>query len=134
MPDDLKHRCHQCRKPTPRTNKEQIERLREWLDKGEAWAQLMMAQWYRDGNCGLKQSYVMAAMLYEKAVAQGDLGAMYALACLYEEGMEVVQSFEKAFEFYTMAAEQGYVEAMSNLGVQYFKGEGVDQSNELARE
>ena len=47
---------------------------------------------------------VMAAMLYEKAVAQGDPGAMYNLALFYRDGQGVVQSFEKAAELYTMAA------------------------------
>ena len=61
MPDDLKNRCHQCRKPLPTTDKEQIDQLREWVDKGEAWAQAMMAQWYLHGRHGLKQSNVMAA-------------------------------------------------------------------------
>ena len=69
MPDELKNRCHQCRKPIPETDKGQIEQLREWVDKGEAWAQRMMGEWYRDSKHGLKQSYVMAAMLFEKAVA-----------------------------------------------------------------
>jgi TPR repeat protein len=133
MPDDLKNRCHQCRKPTPRTDKGQIEQLREWVDKGEAWAQRMMAQWYRDGTFGVKQSYVMAVMLYEKAVAQGDPDAMYDLALLYHQGQGVVQSFKKAAEFYTMAAEQGQVEAMVGLGAHYFQGQGVAQSNELTR-
>ena len=82
MPDDLKYRCHQCRKPTPKNDKEQIERLREWLDKGKAWAQNMMGTWYRDGKNGIKQSYVVARMLFEKAVAQGDPFAMHNLACL----------------------------------------------------
>ena len=88
MPNELKYRCHQCRKPTP-TAKEALGRLREWVGKGEAWAQLMMGEWYRDGNCGVKQSYVMAAMLFEKAVAQGNSGAMYDLAILYENGQGV---------------------------------------------
>ena len=96
MPDDLKKRCHQCRKPLPTTDKEQIEQLREWLDKGEAWAQSMMACWYRDGTYGLKQSYVMARMLFEKAIAQGDPGAMYDLALMYHLGQGVVQSFKKS--------------------------------------
>jgi len=133
MPDDLKHRCHQCRKPNPENDEEQIERLREWLDKGTTWAQRMMAQWYRDGTFGVKQSYVMAVMLYEKAVAQGDPDAMYDLALLYHQGQGVVQSFKKAAELFTMAAEQGEVDAMTNLGVMYIQGQGVDQSNELAR-
>ena len=52
----------------------------------------------RDGDDGLKQSYVMARLLFEKAVAQGDPDAMYNLARLYETGRGVVQSFEKAAE------------------------------------
>jgi TPR repeat protein len=132
MPANLKYRCHQCRKPTP-TAEEAVERVREWVDKGEAWAQRMMAQWYRDGTFGVKQSYVMAVMLYEKAVAQGDPDAMYDLALLYHQGQGVVQSFKKAAELFTMAAEQGEVDAMTNLGVMYIQGQGVDQSNELAR-
>jgi TPR repeat protein len=113
---------------------ESIERLREWLDKGEAWAQSMMGQWYRDGKYGLKQSYVMAAMLYEKAVVQGDPDAMCNLAHLYEDGQGVVQSFKKAAELYTMAAEQGTVNARSmfNLGNLYRDGKGVAQSSKKA--
>jgi TPR repeat protein len=134
MPDELKNRCHQCRKPIPETIKGQIEQLREWVDKGEAWAQAMMAALYREGQFGLKQSYVMAAMLFEKAVAQGDSVAMYNLALLYENGKGVVQSFKKAAELNTMAAEQGHVDAMTRLGMLYTLGLGVVQSIESARE
>jgi hypothetical protein len=134
MPDDLKNRCHQCRKPSPTTDEEIVKRVREWVVKGEAWAQSVMAEFYRDGRYGLKQSYVMAAMLLEKAVAQGDRVAMYNLALLCEDGRGIEKSDEKAVELYTMAAERGYVKAMSDLGVLYFQGQGVDQSNELARE
>jgi TPR repeat protein len=133
MPDELKNRCHQCRKPIPTTNKGNIEQLREWVGKGELWAQRIMAGWYRDGQFGLKQSYVMARMLYEKAVAQGDPIAMYSLGLLYHKGQGVAQSFEQAFELWTMAAEQGDVEAMYNVGLLYIHGKGVDQSHESAR-
>jgi TPR repeat protein len=134
MPDDLKYRCHQCRKPNPETDKEQIEQLREWVDKGEAWAQHMMAGWYRDGKYGLKQSYAMAAMLFEKAVAQGEPTAMYNLALMYRDGHGVAQSFEKAAELYAMAVEQGLAGAIYNLGIMYQHGRGVAQSFEKSAE
>jgi TPR repeat protein len=134
MLDELKYRCHQCRKPFPENDEEQIEELREWLDNGEAWAQHRMAQWYRDGKYGLKQSYVMAAMLLEKAVKQGKPAAMNSLACLYQNGQGVVQSFEKTVELYTMAAVQGHVQAMFNLGNMYGDGKGVVQSYTKAAE
>ena len=133
-PDDSKGRCHQCHKPSPTTDKEVVGLLREWVGKGEAWAQRMMAQQYRGGGSGVKQSYVMARMLFEKAVAQGDPAAMYCLALLYGTGRGVAQSFEKEAELYTMAAEQGYADAMFWLAVLYKKGQGVPQSNKTARE
>jgi TPR repeat protein len=134
MPDELKNRCHQCRKPSPTTNEEVVKRVREWVAKGEAWAQNIMAQQYRDGKHGLKQSYVMARMLFEKAVAQGDSSAMYDLALLYRDGQGVVQSVEKEVELCTMAAEQGQVDAMNNLGNAYRDGKGVVQSFQKAAE
>jgi len=134
MPHNLKYRCHQCRKPAPKNDKEELERLREWVDKGEAWAQHMMGTYYQLGRFGLKQSYVMACMLYEKAVEQGDHGAMFDLAILYDTGRGVDQSFKKAAELYTMAAEQGDLEAMFNLGSLYRDGQGVAQSSKKAVE
>jgi TPR repeat protein len=134
MPNELKYRCHQCRKPAPKNNKEAVERLREWLDKGEAWAQELMAEWYRDGTFGLKQSFVMARMLFEKAVAQGDPSATCNLACLYREGRGVDQSFTKAVELYTTAAEKRVANAMAFLGALYHNGQGVVQSYTKAAE
>jgi TPR repeat protein len=93
-----------------------------------------MGQWYRDGKQGLKQSYVLAAMLFEKAVAQGDPDAMFDLALLYRDGRGVVQSFEKAAELFTMAAEKGDVKAMFGLGCLYRDGRGVVQSFKKAVE
>ena len=133
MPDNLKWRCHQCRKPTPTTDKEVFERVREWVEKDKAWAQAHMAHYYLDGKFGLKQSYVMAAMLFEKAVGRGHSDAMFNLACLHERGQGVVQSHKKAVKLYTMAAERGHVKAMFNLGNGYIQGRGVDQSYESAR-
>jgi len=94
----------------------------------------MLAGYYEDGERGVEQSFVMAAMLLEKAVEQGDPGAMNNLATMYDKGQGVVQSFQKAAELYTRAAEQGNVEAMISLGVMYIQGQDVAQSNELARE
>jgi len=132
MPYHLKSRCHHCRKSLPSTDKEHVNLLRESLDKDKAWAQTIMAQWYRDGKHGLKQSYVMATLLYEKAIAQDHSSAMNDLAMLYQDGHGVVQSFTKAAELLTMAVERGQVTAMSNLGTLYIRGQGVDQSDALA--
>jgi TPR repeat protein len=135
MPDNLKHRCHHCRKPFSETEEEEIKRIRNWVHQGKAWAQRGMAIWYCTGTYGnIKQSYVMAAMLYGKAIAQGDPVAMYDLACLYRDGVGVVQSFRKGVELYTMSVEQGYFKAMFSLACMYRDGTGVVKSLKKAAE
>ena len=107
MPDNLKHRCHQCRTPTPETSEEGVSQIRDWLVKGKSWAQRQMANLYRFGTQGVEQSYDMAVMLHEKAIAQGNRDAMFDLGCMHRNGEGVAQSFQKALELLTMAADHG---------------------------
>jgi TPR repeat protein len=93
--------------------------------------------WKKGGHrkkCKTWRKAAAAAVLLEKAVEQGDPGAMARLAGVYENGEGVVQSFKRAFGLWTMAAEKGDVDSMYTLGALYFRGQGVDQSNELARD
>jgi TPR repeat protein len=54
---------------------------------------------------------------------------------LYENGLDVEQSYEKAFEYYEQAAHLGDVnKAQYNLGVMYAKGDGIVQDLFKARE
>jgi len=133
MPYHLKIRCHHCRKPFG-DNDECVKQLRKWLAKDTPWAQITMSQWYRDGLYGVKQSYVMAAMLLEKAVKQGDPDAMNTLAISYGNGQGVSQSYKKAAELYAMAAAKGQVKSMHNLAYMYQHGRGVVQSFKKAFE
>ena len=58
--------CPMCRAKTPYTDEESVKQLRPWAKKNKAWAQVHLAQMYRDGT-GVKQSYEMARKLYEQA-------------------------------------------------------------------
>ena len=69
--------------------------------------------------------------LVEKAKL-GDIDAQNNLGKCYENGRDVVQSYEKAVEWYRKAAEQGHAAAQYNLGVCYAEGRGVVQSYENA--
>ena len=114
MPADLKNRCHQCRKPLPETDKGQIERLREWVDKGEAWAQYNLGCLYRDGQ-GVVQSFIKAAELFTMATEQGNFDAMTSLGNQYFQGQGVAQSNELARKWWTKAANEGHENAIDNL-------------------
>ena len=122
-----------CRTEIPKSEEEQTEEIRPWVDKGKAWAQSMLGGRYRDG-VGVDQSYQQAKELFELAASQGDADAQFNLGCLYGNGQGVDQSDERAAEYYEAAAAmQGHAKAQYSLGVLYANGEGVEQSFETAR-
>ena len=72
MSDEQKSRCIMCRtKHAAAGSKEEIDRLRRWVEKGKAWAQSILGQRYRDG-VGVEQSHQQARELYELAASQGE--------------------------------------------------------------
>jgi len=56
------------------------------------------------------------------------------LGFIYDQGLGVDQSYERAKEYYEAAARQGYADAQFNLGCLYYNSQGVEQSFERARE
>ena len=133
MTDEQKGRCVMCRiKKTSAGSKEEIERLRPWVEKGKAWAQSVLGHKYRDGE-GVDQSDQQARELYELAVSQGEAMAQYNLGQMYYKGQGVDQSYERAKEYFEAAARQEIADAQFNLGALYANGQGVEQSIETAR-
>ena len=114
-------------------SKEHFDQLQRWVEKGKAWAQVMLGEMYERG-LGVDQSFQQAAELYELAANQGDATAQYALGVMYLNGEGVDQSYERAAEYFEAAARQGMDDAQYNLGCLYDNGHGVEQSNETARE
>ena len=132
---EQKNTCIMCRaKLVAGGSKEEIERIRNWVKKGKAWAMELLAQRYRDG-VGVKQSDKKAIELYEMAAKRGQATAQYNLGQCYDQGsFGVTQSSQKAIDYYTLAANQGDADAQFNLGVYYYNGTGVEQSYSKARE
>ena len=121
-----------CRaKQVANGSKEDIERLRNWVKKGKAWAMVMLAGRYIDG-VGVKQSDKKAIELFEMAAKRGDATAQFCLGLYYDEGKRgVTQSTTSAIEFYTLAAAQGFVRAQSSLGTIYAQKDGIDEKQQL---
>jgi len=132
LSDEQKRTCPLCRAKDPTSNEEAIERLLSWVEKGKAWAQCTLGQFYYLG-VGVVQSYQRARELYELASSQGHITAQYNLGVMYYEGQGVDQIYEKAAEYFEAIAMQGHANAQYNLGTVYGKGQGVEQSNETAR-
>jgi len=128
---EQKNSCPLCRAEYPDSEEETIEQVRRWVEKGKAWAQFMLGQWYDDGR-GVDQSDQQAKVLYDLAASQGDATAQYELGIMYKDGQGVDQSYERAAEYYEAAAMQGMAGAQCSLGIFYVQGQGVEQSNEKA--
>jgi len=132
MSDKQKDQCIMCRTASPKSEEEQAERVRRWVEKGKAWAQSSLGCKY-DHGIGVDQSDQRARELRELAANQGQATAQYNLGVMYQKGQGVDQSYERAREYYEAAVKQGHVNAQFNLGALYVQGQGVEQSNEKAR-
>jgi TPR repeat protein len=69
---------------------------------------------------------------YEAAGAQGDPGAMFALAFLYEGADGVPPDPAKVLRWYAAAAEGGAASAQFHLGLIYEEGRGTPRSLDRA--
>ena len=78
--------------------------------------------------------YTLAFGCFYELAQQGVPNAQFNLGLMYDLGMGVGQSYEKAAEYYALAAAQGHSEAQFNLGNMYRNGEGLEQSYEKAFE
>ena len=130
---EQKNSCPLCRTEYANAgSKEDIKRLRRWVEKGKAWAQYMLGSRY-DQGVGVEQSFQQARELYELAAQKYDT-AQYNLGIMYRDGIGVDQSYERAKEYFEAATKRGHASAQYNLGFMYVNGQGVEQSNETARE
>lgn len=71
--------------------------MKKWLRY--PYATYVMGELYEKGLMGIPQNYEEALKLYEKADADGYLGAKVKLGYLYEKGT-LPQNYEKAFAYY----------------------------------
>ena len=94
--------CPLCRAKAP-NSEEEIELIRQWVEKGKAWAQTGLGQMYEHGD-GVEQSYQQAAELYELVASQGHAIAQFSVGNMYANGQGVDQSYERAAKYYEAAA------------------------------
>jgi len=130
-----KGNCPHCRTRYPdEGSHEEIEQVQRWVEQGESWAQVFLAQKYLLGHPKLPQNYKRAAGLFQAAADQGNRTAQFNLAIMYEAGNGVKKSNERAKACFELAALQNHAGAQFKMGFYYAEGEGVVQSNASARE
>lgn len=73
--------------------------------------------------------FELAADMYQRLAAGGDVRAQTDLAFLYAVGQGVPQDDGKAVKWYRMAAEAGHAPAQSSLASYYKTGRGVTRDD-----
>ena len=79
-----------------------------------------------------KQDFATVIRLLQPLAEQGDATAQHNLAVLYQDGLGVPASAEKALYWYEKAAEQGQAEAQFMAGLMYSDGIGTAQDYQKA--
>jgi TPR repeat protein len=110
--------------PSPLSRPE-ILQLQTKADAGDANAQTMLGEAYRDSN-GVPQNDALALKWFGKAANQGGDVAENDLGNMYNIGAGVEVDKKEAVRWYHKSAKQGNSKAMFNLGASYYNGDGVE--------
>ena len=108
--------CAYCRTPYTNSHKEQNERLKKLMEKGNARAFNQLAGYYAQGILGMPQNWAKANELYLKAGELGCADGYSNLGCSYRTGDGVEIDTKKANHYLELAAMNGSVQARYNLG------------------
>ena len=116
MSREQKSSCCLCRRKiiTHDGSKEDLERLRHFVEKGKGWSMAMLADRYQKGE-GVTQSWEQAAHFYKMAAEHGDVTSMTSLGVLYYNGHGVEHDKEKAKELWMKAAATGDIAAKPTI-------------------
>ena len=112
---------------TPKKGKRFQER-QALIDKataGDAGAQLLMGDFYREGDELIPQDLAEAVKWYRLAAKQGHAEAQNNLGAMYQHGMGVPVNMAEAVKWYRLAAGQKVPVAKFNLGILLQQGLGV---------
>ena len=111
--------CPICRMAFPRSEAEELARLRRHVENEVPEAINHLAQRYLYGewvSIGVPKSAKKAVKLFKRAVELGSTIAMVDLGLLYERGIGVRLDRNRARQLYQLAADRGSVHAQFNLG------------------
>jgi len=107
--------CPLCRLPRPKSNAENLARLRRHVENEVPEAITFLGSAYLKGWYGLVKSDKKAAKIWKRAVELGDVDAMRCLGGSYAEGWGVKLDKKKAERLFCAAADRGDATAQCNL-------------------
>ena len=120
--------CAFCRTPRTKSEEEDIKRMMNLMEKGNAMAFYIHAGCYAEGIKGMPQDWAKANELWLKA---GELGCAEAYARLgysFSNGRGIEIDKKKAKHYYELTAMKGDVDARHNLGCMEGKAGNMDRA------
>jgi TPR repeat protein len=109
---------------TPAAGQTDLARVLNLAEKGDAQAQLQLAEFYRTGR-GVARDDQAAIRWYRAAAEKGLAEAQFELGKVYDTGTGGPRDPFEAVRWYRLAAQQGLGRAQYNLGSMHGNGEGV---------
>jgi TPR repeat protein len=100
--------------------------FRRAADQGNADAQCLLGNHYRDGSGVLKDTSE-AVKLLRLSADQGNAFGQAFLGSMYANGEGVPKNAAEAFKLFRLAAEQGSAIGQCELGLRYATGEGAQK-------
>jgi len=124
-----------------RYNKEKtdVESIKESAEKGSAYHQGLLSEFYRRGEFGLGKNYTEAFKLAELSAKKSHPIGMYNLAVLYEEGKGTSKNQSRAEQLYRALfsslknlADKNDKYAQYDIGFMYYAGKSVQKNPQEA--
>ena len=114
IPDD--EPCPLCRTPAPRSDAEELARIRRHVENEVPEAISLLANCYERGRLGLVKNEKKAAKIYKRGVELGNVSSMVQLGTAYAHGAGVKEEDkEKAMKLWRMAADRGSAMAQAKV-------------------
>ena len=107
---------------------EEVQRLRQSAEQGDASAQCQLGMMYTQGLGGSRDD-AEAVRWFRKSAEQGDAYGQLALGLMYAHGTGVEKDYSEAAKWYRKSAGQGLANAEAGLGMLYALGLGVSRDD-----
>jgi len=121
--------CLFCSTPEPKTDKDDVERLKARMKLNDAEAIYRVGVYCSKGMNGYPQDHVEALELWNKAGDLGFAAAYFKIGTVYYRGEGgVEEDKKKAIHYWELAAMQGHVMARYTLGLMEKRAGNVDRA------
>ena len=105
-----------------------LELARESSGLGSRYGQYVLGLFYKYGEVGVAQDYVLAVALYRLAAAQNLDVALHSLGYMYVLGCGVARDLTEALRLFQLAAAQGHPGALYTVAHCHEYGRGVPEN------